>query len=357
MVRIRSRESLLCALALLLIFAAGCNKQQTENPRTDSQVAADIQNKINSDANLPNKQIAVGSSNGVVTLSGTVGSESERLAAGNDASQIDGVKTVVNNLVVSSANGMADNMSGENTRTPRHASATRSTGNKVHTAPLHDSSSQVADNSASSNMGSTMAPPPQNVPPPPPVIQDVTIPAGTILSIRTIDPIDTSRAQIGDTFNATLDNPVEVDGKVVIPEHADVQGRVSDLKSAGKFEGASVLALQLTKVSFGGKSYRVITDQWSKTGASRGKNTAEKVGAGAGLGAIIGAIAGGGKGAAIGAGVGAGVGGGAQAVTHGQQIVLQPETVLQFTLRSPVTVTPSANYRNPNRTRISDNNQ
>lgn len=333
--------------AFTLFIITGCNKQQSSAPRADSQVAADIQNKINSDPTLPNKQIAVGSSNGVVTLTGTVGSENERVAAGNDASQVEGVKTVVNNLVVSSsANGMADNTPMAPASWPRRATATRST-NRVHTSSMPQSTGQ--DNSTQT----AMAPPPAPVTPPAPVIVDVTVPPGSVFSIRTIEPIDTARAQVGDTFNATLDAPIEVDGKVVIPDHADVQGRVADVRSAGKFEGSSLLALQLTKVSFGGRSYRIVTDQWSKTGASRGKNTAAKVGGGAAAGAIIGAIAGGGKGAAIGAGVGAGVGGGAQAVTHGQQIVLNPETVLTFTLRSPVTVTPSSGYRN-DRNRISD---
>jgi BON domain len=346
MVRTRSMQSLLCVVALVLVFAVGCNKQQSANPRPDSQVAADIQNKINSDASLPNKQIAVGSNNGVVTLSGTVGSEGERLAAGNDASQVEGVKTVVNNLVVSSAaNGMAENT------TPAPHRATSSRGNRVRTTPIPDSSNR-ADNS---NNVATSAPPPAYTPPAPPPIVDITIPSGTIFSVRTIEPLDSERSQVGDTFNATLDNPIEVDGKVVIPEHADVQGRVADVKSATHYAGASLLALQLTKVSFGGKSYRVITDQWSKQGAARGKNTAEKVGGGAAVGAIIGAIAGGGKGAAIGAGVGGGVGAGANTITKGQQIVLNPETVLQFTLRSPVTVTPSSSYRAPNRNRINDN--
>src|SRR5207253_2360227 len=117
------------------------------------------------------------------------------------------------------------------------------------------------------------------------------------------------------------DTPIDVDGRVVIPANADVQGKVVEAKGAGKFQGSSQLTLELTKVSFNGKSYRIETDQWARTGAARGKNTAAKVGGGAALGAIIGGIAGGGKGAAIGAGVGAGAGTGAQAMTHGQQIV------------------------------------
>lgn len=349
MSRIRVMQSLVVVLALTLLLAVGCNKAAT--PRTDSQVAADIQNKINSDANLPNKQINVGSSNGIVTLSGTVGSESERLAAANDASGVDGVKTVVNNLVVApSASGMAEN--GPAPEPERHkATATR--GNKVHTSPTK-SEPTPADNTPAPV---TQAATPAYVPPSPPPVVDVTVPPGTILSIRTIEPLDSERSQVGDVFNGTLDNPIEVDGKIVVPEHADVEGRVADVKSATHYAGASMLGLQLTKISFGGKAYRIVTDQWSKQGAARGKNTAEKVGGGAALGAIIGAIAGGGKGAAIGAGVGGGVGAGANTITKGQKVVVNPETVLQFTLRSPVTVTPSSTYRRGGRNiRGGDNN-
>ena len=99
-----------------------------------------------------------------------------------------------------------------------------------------------------------------------------------------------------------------------------------------------MLVLQLDRLSAGGKNYSIQTDQYSRKGSSRGKNTAEKVGAGAGIGAIIGAIAGGGKGAAIGAAAGGGLGGGVQAATKGQQIKLPSETVLNFTLQSPLTV-------------------
>jgi hypothetical protein len=269
-----------------------------------------------------------------------VGSETERLAAANDASTVDGVKTVVNNLVVApAANDMAQNTQPEPTPTKHRATATH--GNRVHTSPMPSEPAPVDNTPAMAQA----APTPAYVPPSPPPIVDVTVPPGTILSIRTIEPLDSERAQIGDVFNGTLDNPIEVDGKVVIPQHADVEGRVADAKSSTHYSGASMLGLQLTKVSFGGKSYRIITDQWSKQGSARGKNTAEKVGGGAAVGAIIGAIAGGGKGAAIGAGVGGGVGAGANTVTKGQKVVVEPETVLQFTLRSPVTVTPSSTYR------------
>jgi hypothetical protein len=159
------------------------------------------------------------------------------------------------------------------------------------------------------------------------------------MAIRLVDAIDSETAQPGQTFRATLDSPLASEGDVAVPSGYDVQGHVVDVKSAGKFAGKSELVLQLDRIMVGGKSYSIQTDQYRREGSSRGKNTAEKVGAGAAIGAIIGGIAGGGKGAGIGAAAGGGLGGGVQAATKGQQIKLPSETVLNFTLQSPLTVT------------------
>jgi hypothetical protein len=127
----------------------------------------------------------------------------------------------------------------------------------------------------------------------------------------------------------------------VIPSGYDVEGHVVDVQSAGKFAGKSLLKLQLDRIAVGTKYYNLQTDQYSREGSSRGKNTATKVGAGAAIGAIIGGIAGGGKGAAIGAASGGGIGGGVQAATKGQQIKLPSETVLNFTLQASLNVLPT----------------
>ena len=124
----------------------------------------------------------------------------------------------------------------------------------------------------------------------------MTIPAGTTLAVRLVDSIDSEISQQGQTFHATLDSPLAVEGEVAIPAGYDVEGHLVEVKSAGKFAGQSVVALQLDRISAGGKYYSLQTDQYRRQGSSRGKNTAAKVGAGAGIGAIIGAIAGGGKG-------------------------------------------------------------
>ena len=179
--------------------------------------------------------------------------------------------------------------------------------------------------------------PPAPAPPPPP--RKVTIPSGTTLAVRLVDELNSETAQPGQSFKATLESPIAVDGDVVIPAGYDVQGHVIDVKSAGKFAGKSELVLQLDRISVGGKAYNLQTDQYRREGSSRGKSTATKVGAGAAIGAIIGGIAGGGKGAAIGAAAGGGLGGGVQAAGHGQQIKLPTESVLNFSLQSSLTVT------------------
>jgi len=208
---------------------------------------------------------------------------------------------------------------------------------------MRDSPAVVpADASNGNNMAMAhqdAAPPPAPAPPPPP--QKVTVPAGTTLAVRLVDTIDSERNQPGETFKATLNSPLSVEGDVAIPAGYDVEGHIVDVKSAGKFAGKSLVVLQLDRISVGGKSYAVQTDQYKREGSSRGKNTAEKVVAGAAIGAIIGGIAGGGKGAGIGAAAGGGLGGGVQADTKGQQIKLPSETVLNFTLQNPLTVIPA----------------
>ena len=173
--------------------------------------------------------------------------------------------------------------------------------------------------------------------------------------MRLVDTIDSETSQPGQTFHATLDSPLSYEGDVAIPSGYDVEGHIVDVKSAGKFAGQSILALQLDRISAGGKYYNLQTDQYRRQGTSRGKNTAEKVGAGAGIGAIIGAIAGGGKGAAIGAAAGGGLGGGVQAAGKGQQIRLPSETVLNFTLQAPLTVVATNRGPNEGRHRMDSN--
>jgi hypothetical protein len=325
----------------ILAVGAACTKAPD-----DGQLTAQIQSKLSQDSGLQGKAITVQTSSGAVTLSGTVENDAQRTAAARYASEIPGVKQVVNNLQIMSA-GPAAPAPDEAAAPPEPARpAAKLKASATHrrtrpSAPVLEETAvpATAVEGAMAQEQSAPAPAAPSTPPAPPAPKKVTIPSGTTMAIRLVDAIDSETAQPGQTFRATLDSPLSSEGEAAIPSGYDVQGHVVDVKSAGKFAGKSELVLQLDRITVGGKSYSIQTDQYRREGSSRGKNTAEKVGAGAAIGAIIGGIAGGGKGAGIGAAAGGGLGGGVQAATKGQQIKLPSETVLNFTLQSPLTVT------------------
>lgn len=161
-----------------------------------------------------------------------------------------------------------------------------------------------------------------------------TIPAGTNVVVRMIDNVDSQEAHVGQTFQASLDQPVMLNGQTVLPQGADVTTVLTEAKSSGKFEGKASLMLDIQSIHANGRDYRVQTTGVVEASSGRGNRTTKVVGGTAALGAIIGAIAGGGKGAAIGAGAGAATGAGVQAATSGQRVRIPSETRLTFTLQN-----------------------
>ena len=162
------------------------------------------------------------------------------------------------------------------------------------------------------------------------------LPAGTNLVIRMIDGVDSEKNRLGQTFAASLDEPVLVNGQPLIPRGADAVVRLVDAKDSGKLTGRSELTLDLMSVRVNGRMVDLNTQTVSQESSSRGARTAKLAGGTAAVGAIIGAIAGGGKGAAIGAGAGAAAGAGAEIVTKGQRVKIPSETRLTFVLDSAV---------------------
>jgi hypothetical protein len=348
------------ALALLLALSVACARKPD-----DAKISSEVQSKFNQDSGLGAKHLTVDSTNGVVTLSGSVDNAAQRDAASRQAAAVAGVKEVVNNLQIGDAlpstamraSSNAPDSTPAAVPTSAPAKPTPSVKASPSKKPRKSNDSTPPADTASSNDSDSNAspaddtPPPSNgapdntpaatQPPPPPAPKRLIVDQGTQVTVRLIDPIDSEKNQTGDTFRATLNAPLTSDGEEAVPAGVELTGHLVDVKSAGKFAGQSQVVLQLDSIKSGGQTYTVQTDQYKKQGSSRGKNTAEKVGGGAIIGGIIGAIAGGGKGAAIGSAAGAGVGGGVQAATKGQQIKLPSETVLNFTLQAPVTVVQS----------------
>jgi hypothetical protein len=166
----------------------------------------------------------------------------------------------------------------------------------------------------------------------------LTLPAGTRLSIRTIDEIDSTKNGVGYRFRASLEQALWIDGKVVVSKGADVYGRLAESRQTGTFAGRSELKVELTGMVVNGQTLPLVTGEYEVSGKSKGESTAKRSLGGAAIGSIIGALAGGGKGAAIGAGAGAGAGVASEVITKGDQVRIPSETLLEFTLEQSVTI-------------------
>lgn len=166
----------------------------------------------------------------------------------------------------------------------------------------------------------------------------VTIPAGTQITVRMTDSIDSQKNHIGETFRASLEEPLRVDGRIAVSRGAEAIGRLVAVEQAGRLRGRSKVAVELTALNFDGMSVAVQTGAYQEVGSSQGKETAKLAGAGALAGTVIGAIAGGTKGTLIGAGVGAAGGTVAQTIRGSEQVRIPAESLVIFTLQSPLIV-------------------
>ncbi len=339
-----TRTWLAATILSAALLLSGCSYLETLQGPNDQTITSEIQSKLFADSSLKTRDIRVTSEKGVVTLVGTVQTELEKGAAENLAREAKGVKQVVNELTVGTA--MATVMEppqaealvpeappepaapAKSARMPARASAAAQQPETELVPAATPAAQQLAETAAP-------APPAQPVPPPP---EPITIPAGTVVTVRMIDGIDSAKNQPGEEFAASVDAPVVIADHVVIRKGADARVRLVQAKSAGRMTGQSELQVELVGLAVGNQTFAVESSEYQTKGASRGKRTAATVGGGAALGGLIGAIAGKGKGAAIGAAVGAGAGTAVQAATKGQQVQIPAETKLEFALAAPITV-------------------
>jgi hypothetical protein len=164
------------------------------------------------------------------------------------------------------------------------------------------------------------------------------VPAGQHIVVRLNQPVGSKISTPGQAFSATVTQPVELNGRVVIPAGAEATGTVVEAVPRGRFKGGARLRLALNSIKVDGNTYKVQASAVGQSMAGKGKRSAVAIGGGAGLGALIGGLAGGGKGAAIGAAAGAGAGTAGAAFTGNKDIVLPAETTLSFKLTQPLEV-------------------
>jgi hypothetical protein len=271
-------------LGVSMLLSVACSRRPS-----DDTIAKDIQNKVATDPATKDSQVNVVAKDGKVTLSGAVSDPTAQEKVERIAREEPGVAGVENQTTVGSEPAMA-------------------------AAP----------------------PPPEEKPEPQPIV----VPAGTVLVVRTAQALGSKTSQAGQTFGATLAQPLTVEGRTALPGGSQVSGTVVTAKAKGKVKGEGQLDLKLTSVSVGGQRYSIHTVVLSSTVKGKGKRTAATTGGGAAGGALIGGIAGGGKGAAIGAGIGAAAGFLGGTFTGNKQIEVPAESALSFTLAQPLTLPP-----------------
>ena len=165
------------------------------------------------------------------------------------------------------------------------------------------------------------------------------VPAGTVLNVRTTQPIAAESAQPGMTLTGVVDDPVAVDGQIVIPRGAIAMLEVVNVEQSSNMKGRDRITFKVHSIQTKSGTYPVATNQVELKGSSEGKKAAKKIIGGAGIGAALGGILGGGTGAAIGAATGGGTG----AVITGSgktHLVVPAETLLQFRLSTATRVEP-----------------
>jgi hypothetical protein len=171
--------------------------------------------------------------------------------------------------------------------------------------------------------------------------RSVSVPAGSRILVRTADAIDSNKDRAGQRFTGTLETNLQVEDTVAAPRGTTVHGRVINAKAAGRMAGGAELSLELTDIIMNGNAVPIVTGSYELRSTGRGEQTAGRTVAGAGLGALIGSIAGGGRGAGVGAVAGVGAGAAASAVNGAQQLSIPTESLLEFRLQHPVSLTPA----------------
>jgi hypothetical protein len=171
------------------------------------------------------------------------------------------------------------------------------------------------------------------------VPSELTVPAGSLITVRIDQMLSSDLNEPGDAFSATLAQPIVVDGIVVANRGQVVAGRVVETQKAGRVQGVSRLGVELTELTLAdGQQVPVETQFVRARGPSSGGRDAAAIAGTAGMGALIGGAAEGGLGAGIGAAAGAAAAGIGVLLTRGRPTELFPESVLTFRTEYPVAI-------------------
>ena len=300
------------------------------NTEQNIKLASEVQNSIRADRRLQMTQVRVRASQGIVTLSGDVANDAERVAAAQDAAHIAGVEALVNALHVSTTNHQGLNGASQKA-SAAIPSVARSLGDGSHPT----GSTIPSLNSAFSAISLSETNPSSQA------SEQIIVPRGTLIVVRLAETLSSAANKPGDTFLTRLASPIVIGDRVIVPEGAVAKGKIVDARNAGRLSGVSTLAVELTHLVYNGRTYELSSSQYSRLGAPRNAYAAAATTGGNGVGAVLGIVIGRRRGAAIGTFLGGAAGSGVQALTKPAAAELPAESTLSLQLERPLKVIPS----------------
>jgi len=395
----------LCGLAVLsAAMVLAQDNAAAGSQHSDGQIEMDVVHAVDAEQTLKSDLITAATIEGEVTLAGTVASDSSKKLAESVVSKVPGVTKVHNNLTVGDPKVAQDaqpqpapdpNDDGPQTQARTQPGPNAQAGPDYGQAPAppYGQDGQPSDQypqqypqqgqypqpdqypqrgqyppqqgqypepgqyPQQGQQGQYPAPypqsrpqygnpyPPQNHEPVPQYRQatgPITIPSGTLLQLRTMEPIGSKRARDGEPVQFSLINDVSYGGILAIPRGAVFHGIITESHQpgSGQISGNSVLALQLTSLDLGGQTYRLVSDEFRVKGPNKaGQTVGNAIGVGL-VGTIIGCAVGGGTGCAVGAGAGVAAGTAASAASSGPGVWIPGEALVSFHLTAPLTINP-----------------
>lgn len=355
-------QALAWAAMIVLCGVIALAQNTAAGQRSDGQIEMDVVHALDASTVLKNDLITAATIQSEVTLAGTVSSDSSKQLAESISSHVAGVTKVHNNLKVGNpqdqqvantgeadteqmSDNQSDNSAADSSQSTNQQysdqSQNQSNSGQYQNQQGYSQNQGQYQNQAPDQQGYAYAQPPTrtyDIPRGP-----VTMPKGTLIQLRTSEPVGSKNAQEGSPVQFIVIQDVTFGNVLAIPRGAVVHGVVTTMKRAGNsgdLAGSSELALALTSLDLGGQSYPLQTDQFKVKGPNKAGRTVGSAFGGALIGAIIGGAVGNGEGAAIGAGVGAVAGTTASAASSGPGVWIPAEAQVDFHLMAPITVAP-----------------
>ncbi len=155
-----------------------------------------------------------------------------------------------------------------------------------------------------------------------------TVPAGTALTVRMAESVDTRNNKTGQRFTAVLEANLMSGDIIVAKKGSKVYGVLTNVKKAGRIAGTASMTLELRDISINDVMVAIRTQPVSGQGDNTAKTSVGRTARAAAIGGLIDG--------SDGAKTGAKVGVGAALLTKGDDIQIPKDSLLDFILSAPL---------------------